>query len=107
MSESDENCMSSVDVKRALDILRKQSEVLGITNPTLQSAVVVGIDAIEQTIWHNELHGDHPSDGDVIVGKTGEEIGLYRYSRVVGYLRIGDQSGKKQVSCPVEWWKAV
>lgn len=35
---------------QALNILQRQKEVLGITNPTLQHAVAIGIEAIELSL---------------------------------------------------------
>ena len=80
--------------EQALTVLQQQREVLGITNPVLQKAIIIAIGAIKAMVWHDANGPVLPMDGQVVLAKGKQGVWLYRYhSRdnfSIGFFRLSD-----------------
>lgn len=93
---------------QALNILKHESELLGITNPTLHSAVEVGIESIERITWHQAISPDLPSDQQIVLGKTGSDLWIYRYRLGLGFFRLRDGiENEEESATPVAFWRVL
>lgn len=86
----------------ALDFLREQAVILGITNPPLKRAILMITDGQESsavsedeayTVWHNVEDNDFPSDRQVVLANGKNGLWLYRYrgdGPLTGFFRLND-----------------
>ena len=80
--------------EEALDFLREQAVILGITNPPLKRAILmITDDQGTPAVWHSVSDNIYPSDGQVVLAKRDDDIWLYRYRKegpLTGFFRLND-----------------
>lgn len=80
--------------EEALDFLREQAVILGITNPPLKRAILmITDDQGAPAVWHSVSDNIYPSDGQVVLAKREDSIWLYRYRKegpLTGFFRLND-----------------
>lgn len=80
--------------EEALDFLREQAVILGITNPPLKRAILmITDDQGAPAVWHSVSDNIYPSDGQVVLAKREDGIWLYRYRKegpLTGFFRLND-----------------